>query len=102
VYGALLILATVTTAWAFDQPKVYELKTNDQVLILGDSTTADGLLPAGYVPLTDQAQREQRPDLHVKVDGIGYAMSTSADVLERFMPMVDQRLAKANPPTVIR
>ena len=47
---------------AFDQPKVYDLKPNERILILGDSTTHDGNTVGGYVRLVDQAFQEQAPE----------------------------------------
>ena len=36
---AMASLALAGSAYAFDQPKVYDLKPNEGILILGDSTT---------------------------------------------------------------
>ena len=35
----ILLWATTGMALAYDQPKVYDLKPNERVVILGDSTT---------------------------------------------------------------
>ena len=86
---------------AFDQPAVYQLKSKDHLLIMGDSTTARGIPVAGFVPLTDQAQREQLPELGAKATGLGYDMSTSRDLIVHYMPMVDRMLLAPNPPTVV-
>ncbi len=58
----LTLLSLVGTASAFEQPKVYDLKPNERILILGDSTTHDGNTVGGYVRLVDQAIQEQVPD----------------------------------------
>ena len=55
---------------AFDQPQVYTLKAKDHVVIFGDSTTAEGIRPTGYVELLKQAIGEQIPDQGVKVSAI--------------------------------
>ena len=47
---------------AFEQPKVYDLKPNERILILGDSTTHDGNTVGGYVRLVDQGIQEQAPE----------------------------------------
>ena len=83
-FHILSLLAALTlagTASAYDQPEVYRLKPKDHLLIMGDSTTARGIPVAGFVPLIDQAQREQLPELGAKVSGLGYDMSTSRDLI---------------------
>jgi len=47
----LAMLTLAVPASAFEQSKVYDLKPNERVLILGDSTTWDGTSEAGYVRL---------------------------------------------------
>ena len=97
----LFCLAGAGVVSAFDQPAVYQLKSKDHLLIMGDSTTARGIPVAGFVSLIDQAQREQLPDLGAKVTGMGYDMSTSRDLIVHYMPMVDRLLQAPNPPTVV-
>ena len=97
----LFCLAGAGVVSAFDQPAVYQLKSKDNLLIMGDSTTARGIPVAGFVPLIDQAQREQLPELGAKVTGLGYDMSTSRDLIVHYMPMVDRLLQAPNPPTVV-
>jgi len=66
-----LCLAGFGTAVAYDQQQIYQLKPNDHILILGDSTTAEGVGVGGYVRLVDQAQHEQIPEKGVVVRAIG-------------------------------
>ena len=47
---------------AYEQPKVYDLKLHERVLIIGDSTTYDGNHIGGYVRLVDQGIQEQAPE----------------------------------------
>ncbi len=97
----LFCLAGAGVVSAFDQPVVYQLKSKDNLLIMGDSTTERGIPVAGFVPLIDQAQREQLPDLGAKVTGMGYSYSTSRDLIVHYMPMLDRLLQAPNPPTVV-
>jgi lysophospholipase L1-like esterase len=80
---------------AFVQPKVHELKPQDVIWILGDSTTADGVHPAGYVRLVEQAIQEQLPDHKIVVIGKGVPMKKSRSL----GPHVEtiKALAKADP-----
>ncbi|MEI8122994.1 MAG: hypothetical protein WCI20_13185 [bacterium] len=63
----LFCLAGSGVAHAFEQPKVYDLKPKDQVMIIGDSTSTDAYDVAGYVRLVDQAINEQIPEMGVVV-----------------------------------
>ncbi|MDP6525702.1 MAG: SGNH/GDSL hydrolase family protein [Kiritimatiellia bacterium] len=47
------------------------LKKNDTIVFLGDSITAAGVRPNGYVTLTSKAIEKAYPDLGVKVVGAG-------------------------------
>ena len=77
----LCSLAGSGTLAAFDQPQIYQLKPQDQVLILCDSTTADGVrTPGTYVRLLDQAQHEQIPDLGVVIRGLGWGGTCMHDI----------------------
>lgn len=89
---------------AFEQPKIYDLKPNDHVLVCGDSTTHDGCMPAGYVPLTHQAVQEQLPGKNIKVAGIsGWSGATSLDLVKQVPPALDRILSAKDgrPPTVV-
>jgi hypothetical protein len=41
IISILVALALAGTASAYEQPKVYDLKANERVLVLGDSATYD-------------------------------------------------------------
>ncbi len=69
------------TASAFEQPKVYELKPKDHVVIFGDSTTVAGCKPAGFVQLLIQAVAEQIHDQGVKVSAICKNTRTTSSLL---------------------
>ena len=47
------------------------LKKNDKVVFLGDSITAQGARPGGYVALTSEAIAKAYPDLNIKIIGAG-------------------------------
>jgi lysophospholipase L1-like esterase len=94
----LVCLAGSGTAVAFDQPKVYDLKPKDHVVIIGDSVTADGQCIGGFVRLIDQAQHEQVPELGVIVRANG-AYGAGMQHFPQHCGV--ERLAKSsNPPTV--
>lgn len=100
---SLIMAATMAlsgTAFAFEQPPIYQLKPKDQVLILGDSTTAGGVLVGGYVRLVDQAQNEQRPDQGIVVRGIGHSGATMTDMLNG-LPGLKTLFAKPAAPSVV-
>lgn len=47
------------------------LKKNDRIVFLGDSITAEGVWPKGYVTLTSQAIARAHPDLDIEIIGAG-------------------------------
>jgi len=97
---ALLMLCQASVS-AYEQPAVQKLQAKDHIVIFGDSTTAGGLGPAGYVQLLIQALNEQAPG--VKVSAI-CKNSRSTDsllgpqgwILGRFV-----ELTKAEPPPTV-
>jgi lysophospholipase L1-like esterase len=100
--GILASLLLAGTTSAFEQPKVYDLKPNDYVYVIGDSTTHQGTLPAGYVPLTDQAVQEQLPGKNIKVDGFhGGSGATSGDHVKFVGPHLDQVIKAGRTPTAV-
>jgi len=66
VLAVVLSLSAVFAA--ADQPS---LKKDDRIVFLGDSITAAGVRPNGYVTLTDKAIQKACPSLGVKVIGAG-------------------------------
>ncbi len=47
------------------------LKANDRIVFLGDSITAQGARPGGYVALVSEAIAEAYPELNIQVIGAG-------------------------------
>ena len=47
------------------------LKKDDRIVFLGDSITAQGMRPTGYVTLTSAAIAKAYPELNIKVIGAG-------------------------------
>jgi glutamate dehydrogenase/leucine dehydrogenase len=82
---ALLLLSGLitTSVSAFDQPQVYTLKPKQRVMILGDSTQAEGTAVAGHIRLADQAQREQLPDQDITITGVGWAQHTASSLTQQ-------------------
>ena len=80
---AILLLGGLisTSVFAFEQPKVYDLKPNDRVIVLGDSTTFLGLSVGGHVFLVDQVQKDQAPALKAVVYGIGWPQHGAGSLL---------------------
>jgi lysophospholipase L1-like esterase len=101
---SLLVALTLGQAplMAFDQPKICDLKTNDHVMVLGDSTTAGGLNTAGYVRQIEQAIGEQIPQMGLTVSGVGRPGAPSVQMIEMNWIENDVKplLAKPKPPTV--
>jgi lysophospholipase L1-like esterase len=105
----LAALALAGTASAFEQPKVYDLQPNDRVIVLGDSTTAQGSTVSGHIHLVDQALKDQVPALKAVVYGIGWSQHGSASLLGdkglinqfvRTNPKAGPAAWKGGPPTV--
>lgn len=99
----ILVMIALGQVSAYDHAKVYDLKPNDFVYVIGDSTTEDGTKPAGYVPLTNQAVQEQLPGKNLLVDGFhGGSGATSVDHVKFVAPHLDQLLKKGGQaPTVV-
>ena len=95
----LFCLAGSGMAHAFEQPKVYDLKPKDHVLILGDSITTDGQCTGGFVRLVDQVQHEQLPELGAIVRAIG-GYGARMPAFPGGFDYVVKMAQKPNPPTV--
>ena len=67
------------SALGFDQPVVQQLRTNDHIVVFGDSPTVGGCKPAGYVQLLIQALNEQMPG--VKLGAICKNTRTTSSLL---------------------
>jgi lysophospholipase L1-like esterase len=76
--AAALLLATVTQA--ADAPP---LKKGERIIFLGDSITAGGVRPTGYVTLVKNALNEKHKDLGVEVIGAGVSGNKVPDLQRR-------------------
>jgi len=107
ILSLLAALALAGTASAYEQPKVYDLKPNERVLIIGDSTTYDGTDVAGYVRLVDQAIQEQIPDRKAAVRSQAWpGVKLVPEHPERWKPMAENEswrkvLQHPNAPTTV-
>jgi lysophospholipase L1-like esterase len=101
----LAALALAGTAWASEQSKVYDLKPNERILVLGDSTTHDGNTVGGYVRLVDQAIQEQVPDRKAAIRAhAGYGAPLVPDRPEKRQTMTEwfkPVLGHPNAPTTV-
>lgn len=59
------------------------LQKGDRVVFLGDSITAGGVRPGGYVTLVKEALAKQSPDLGVEVIGAGISGNKVPDLQKR-------------------
>ncbi|MEI8122971.1 MAG: GDSL-type esterase/lipase family protein [bacterium] len=104
---AILLLGGLisTSVFAFEQPKVYDLKPNERILILGDSTTYDGTSHGGYVRLAEQGIQEQSPDLKVVIRAWGgYGLPLVPENPAKRPPFAEQwkaLLGHPNAPTTV-
>lgn len=87
-------LSLVSGAVADDKAS---LKKDDVIVFLGDSITAAGVRPDGYVTLTADAIAKANPDLGVKVVGAGISGHKVPDCQKR----LDRDVLQKNPTIVI-
>jgi len=101
---AILLLGGLisTSVFAFEQPKIYDLKPNDRVIILGDSTTPTELVLGGYVFLVNQVQKEQAPEKKAVVYGFGWPQHGAGSLLgdNGQINLYVRTKTKTEPPTV--
>ena len=74
-----------------------KLKKDDRIVFLGDSITAAGVRPKGYVTLTGKAIAKAYPDLNVKVFGAGISGHKVPDCQKR----LDRDVIEKNPTIVV-
>lgn len=72
------------------------LKKGDRIVFLGDSITAGGVRPKGYVTLIENALTEKHKDLDIKVIGAGISGNKVPDLQRRL-----DRDVLAKKPTVV-
>ena len=68
-----------------DAPKELILKKGDLIVAMGDSITAGGAKPGGYLRMVDQVLAEQYPDLALPpIAGVGVSGQKAEDMVKRF------------------
>ncbi len=79
---AALAAATLLTP-ALGAEKSVALKKGDRIVFLGDSITAGGVSPKGYVTLIKDQLKEKHPDLGIEVIGAGVSGNKVPDLQRR-------------------
>jgi lysophospholipase L1-like esterase len=91
ILAAPLVLAVlVATALAGSDTKI-ELKKGERIIFLGDSITAGGVGPKGYVTLVKNALADKHKDLGIEVIGAGVSGNKVPDLQKRLDKTVLQR-----------
>ncbi len=88
-------LATPAAARAGDGP--IKLKKGERIIFLGDSITAGGVSPKGYVTLIKKALAERQKDLGIEVIGAGISGNKVPDLQKR----LDRDVLKRKPTLVV-
>ncbi len=78
--GAALLMASSAMAAEKDAPS---LKKGERIIFLGDSITAGGVGPKGYVTLIKKALAEKHKDLEIEVLGAGISGNKVPDLQKR-------------------
>lgn len=73
------------------------LKENDRIVFLGDSITALGARPGGYVTLTSEAIAKAYPELNIQVVGAGIGGHKVPNCQQR----LDRDVLQENPSIVM-
>ena len=94
IIAVALTLSCMQPAWAAEKTG---LKKHDRIVFLGDSITAAGVRPGGYVTLTSQAITKAYPDLGVEVIGAGRSGHKVPDCQGR----LDRDVLQKNPTIVL-
>jgi lysophospholipase L1-like esterase len=92
VLGIACVLCCSPTSHAQES-----LKKDDRIVFFGDSITAQGMRPTGYVTLTSQAIAKAHPDLNVEVIGAGRGGHKVPDCQQR----LDADVLQKNPTIVL-
>jgi isoamyl acetate esterase len=77
---AALVFSVPVTARAADDPS---LKKGEKIVFLGDSITAGGVAPKGYVTLIKNALAEKHKDLGIEIIGAGISGNKVPDLQKR-------------------
>src|SRR4051794_11354339 len=92
----LVVLAAAIPAHAADE-KSPALKKGDRIVFLGDSITAGGVSPKGYVTVIKNALKEHHADLEIEVLGAGISGNKVPDLQRR----VDKDVIAKKPTVVV-
>jgi lysophospholipase L1-like esterase len=79
----LLLAAIVVAAPGTGNAADIKLKKDDKIVFLGDSITAGGVRPKGYVTLIKEALAEKHKDLGIEVIGAGISGNKVPDLQKR-------------------
>jgi lysophospholipase L1-like esterase len=79
-FAAIASCATDSSAADADAPP---LKKDDRIVFLGDSITAGGVLPKGYVTLIKNTLADKHKDLGIEVIGAGISGNKVPDLRKR-------------------
>lgn len=77
----LLSLALFITSVSSSYASI--LNNRETIVFLGDSITAQGMHPRGYVTLVNQALKRAHPGKHIRVIGAGVSGNTVIDLQKR-------------------
>ena len=80
VLTAALLLSAPSLSFAAEPPP---LKQGEKIIFLGDSITAGGVAPKGYVTLIKTALAEKHKDLGIEVIGAGVSGNKVPDLQKR-------------------
>ena len=88
----LLIVAGLTVSVAGQEKGVIPLKKGETIVFLGDSITAGGVGPKGYVTLIKNRLQEKQGDLGIKIIGAGISGHKVPDLQKR----LDREIGRAS------
>jgi len=94
ITAALAVLTFASFASAEDKPA--PLKKGDKIVFLGDSITAGGVSPKGYVTLIKNALTDKHKDLGVEIVGAGISGNKVPDLQRRL-----EKDVLAKKPTIV-
>jgi lysophospholipase L1-like esterase len=83
ILGLAVILFTHLTASSGADNDAVSLKKGDRIVFLGDSITAGGVSPKGYVTLIKKELAEKHKDLKIEVLGAGVSGNKVPDLQRR-------------------
>jgi lysophospholipase L1-like esterase len=82
LFAVVICAAVPAPLWAADEP-AYKLQKGDTILFLGDSITAGGVGPKGYITIIKNTLNEKHPDLGLKFIGAGISGNKVPDLQKR-------------------